>query len=102
MENYFRKYKEYLRKGQPEKANKYYEKYKKAKNEKNYEKISSSGETVPPSEIREYLIENMAEGHLSEEEESKIDTFVDKYAEMQSENKRHEQIVRKVYEGKVL
>lgn len=63
-----------------------------------------------PEDIRSYLKENMAEGHLSKEEERNIDSFVDTYSNMMREdngdtNKNFDQIaelIRNAFEGKIL
>lgn len=50
-----------------------------------------------PSEIREYLKENMAEGYLSEEEGLHIDEFVDEYERLLSFEEDVEQILEETY-----
>lgn len=52
-------------------------------------------------EMRQYLKTNMAEGYLADEEEDKIDEFVDAYKELSEKNKSIQKIVRKAYESKV-
>jgi len=76
-----------------------------------YNQEDDIGDTVDldkPDTIRKYLKDNMAEGYLSDDEESKIDEFVDKYTEMMSDSGEDysdkealQKLLRKVYEGKV-
>lgn len=54
-----------------------------------------------PEEIRTYLKENMAEGYLSDEEDTEIDEFIDEYRQLLENKREFEEIIRNVYEGRV-
>lgn len=54
-----------------------------------------------PEEIRQYLKENMAEGHLSEEEGLNIDQFVDRYEELMETKEKFQEIIEQVQTGRV-
>lgn len=51
--------------------------------------------------ISDYLKQNMAEGHLSEEEETKIDEFVDEYEELLKMREDFQDIVKELQGVKV-
>lgn len=56
---------------------------------------------VGVEEVRNYLKDNMAEGYLSEEEEQKIDEFVDEYEQLLEGKENFQEIIRKIHTDRV-
>jgi len=76
----------------------------RSKNFKDEDKVNNDMTSVDlenPSEIREYLKENMAEGYLSEEEGLNIDKFVDRYQQLLENSSSTQEIIRKIHEDRV-
>jgi len=54
-----------------------------------------------PDEVRDYLLENMAEGYLSDDEGLNVNKFVDEYSRLLEMERNIEEVVREALEGRV-